>query len=609
MSTNSADQPKVPALASSAALHEVVVERSVKIPMRDGTRLDATVWRPRSAGRYPVLIERVGYELMARCGANAEYYARHGYVFVGQNVRGIYGSEGEYAFFGAGDTAPTVWWDGYDTIEWVAAQPWSTGDVGMVDGSYSGWTQYLVAPTRPPHLRALFVREAPGGISWYSVIFRGGAFWLAWLAFTMRHVAQDCLWPGDDSTPAARPASVRTAARNRLEQAIEEEDRWKRHLPLKACPPLDGIPEGRWHFDRLAHPEDGPYWEATNLSPHHAEVDVPIFHLGGWFDPVLPSTLGAFQGLRARGRSARCRQSQRLLIGPWVHGPEEVSQRQVGELDFGPEAVFDLNGHRLRWYDHWLKHEANGVMDGPLVRVFLMGANRWIDLADWPPPEIATAPMYLREGEGPTPESLNNGRLTFELPATAEQPDSFTYDPDDPVPSLTGCATDDLGPHDVRAVEGRLLTYTSAPLERDLAVIGPVRAVLYGLSSALDTDWVVRLCNVYPDGRSMSVCDGILRARFRESFREPQLMIPGQVYRFEVDLWATAQLFRVGHRLRVQVTSSDFPRYDRNLNTGGRFGEEVIGQVAVNSVLHDAQYPSHLLLPLVPAGTWTIVPS
>jgi putative CocE/NonD family hydrolase len=589
------------AASASPDLHEVSVERAVKIPMRDGTRLDATVWRPRAAGRYPVIIERVGYELMGRCRTNAEDFARHGYVFVGQNVRGIYASEGEYDSVGAVDNASAAWWDGYDTIEWAADQAWSTGDVGMVDGSYSGWTQYLVAPTRPPHLRALFVRAGPGATGLYPLIFRGGAFTLLWLGLVMRHVAQDCLWPGDESTPAIPSGQATVATHTRLEQAIEDEDRWKRHLPLKACPPLQGIPQARWYFDRLAHPEDGPYWQAADLSHYQPEVDVPIFHLAGWFDLCLPSTLGAFQGIRAAGRTARCRQSQRLLIGPWVHGPENVGQCQVGELDFGPDAEFDLVAFRRRWYDYWLKHEANGVMDGPVVQVFLMGANCWVDLPAWPPPDAAATPMYLREGEGLTSASLNTGELRFERPAAVERPDTFDYDPDDPVPSLIGLSLTDLGPRDFRPVEGRMLTYTSAPLENDLTVIGPVRAVLYGRSSAPDTDWIVRLCDVHPDGRSMSVCDGILRARFRESFRQPQVMTPGQVYRFDVDLWATAQLFRAGHRLRVHVTSSDFPRYDRNLNTGGAFGEEVVGRVAVNSVLHDAQHPSHLLLPVFPA--------
>jgi putative CocE/NonD family hydrolase len=264
-------------------------------------------------------------------------------------------------------------------------------------------------------------------------------------------------------------------------------------------------------------------------------------------------------------------------------------------MDF-PGAEFDWKAVRLRWFDYWLKGIDNGIMDSPVVRVFLMGQNRWLDLETWPPPELAYTPAYLREGAGRTDASLNNGLLTFALPGADERPDSFCYDPQDPVPSLV--ANFDHGPRDHRSLEGRMLTYTSAPLEDDLVVVGPVKAVLYALSSAPDTDWVVRLCDVYPDGRSMSVCDGILRARYRASLQQPELVVPGRIYRFEVDLLATAHCFKAGHCLRSHVTSSDFPRYDRNLNTGGPFGEETCGQAAVNTVFHDQVRPSHLILPV-----------
>ena len=227
-----------------------------------------------------------------------------------------------------------------------------------------------------------------------------------------------------------------------------------------------------------------------------------------------------------------------------------------------------------------------------------MGANRWLDSEAWPPAGAVATPLHLREGSGRDAASLNNGRLTLAPPDDAERPDSFVYDPADPVPSLL--IYPELGPRDHRPVEGRMLTYTTDPLERDLTVVGPVRAVLHGLSSAPDTDWVVRLCDVWPDGRSLSVCDGILRARFRDSLERPTLLHPGRLYRFEVDLWATAQVFAAGHRIRVQVTSSDFPRYDRNLNTGGPFGEEVRGRAAVNTVFHDAARASHVVLPVLP---------
>jgi len=233
------------------------------------------------------------------------------------------------------------------------------------------------------------------------------------------------------------------------------------------------------------------------------------------------------------------------------------------------------------------------------VRVFLMGANRWLEAESWPLPDITYQPMYLRAGTGQTADSLNNGNLTFALPDGEEPAESFLYDPVTPIESLLTYPL--LGPKDHRPVAGRMLTYTSQPLEHDLTVIGPVKAVLYAMSSAPDTDWVVRLCDVWPDGRSMSVCDGILRARYRDSFAQPALMQPDQVYRFEIDLQATAQVFQAGHQLRVEVTSSDFPRYDRNLNTGGAFGTEKQGQIAKNTLFHDGLRASHILLPIHPS--------
>jgi putative CocE/NonD family hydrolase len=226
-----------------------------------------------------------------------------------------------------------------------------------------------------------------------------------------------------------------------------------------------------------------------------------------------------------------------------------------------------------------------------------MGANRWLEMESWPPENITYRPMYFGQGTGKSEASLNNGELSFEPPQSSEKADSFGYDPEDPIPSLL--TYPELGPKDHRPVEGRMLTYTTQPLKQDLTIIGPVKAVLFGISTAPDTDWVVRLCDVWPDGRSMSVCDGILRARYRNSLERAEPMVPGQVYRFEVDLWSTAQVFKAGHRLRVEVTSSDFPRYDRNLNTGGPFGEETQGQVTVNIVLHDATYASHIMLPVM----------
>lgn len=577
----------MPSPDSPSPVYQVQVEHQVAIPMTDGTILRADVYRPRASGRYPVLVERVAYELAGRCRYAGEYYASRGYVVVGQNVRGRFASGGAFVPFR--DDGWSGHRDGYDTIQWAGKQPWSNASVGMLDGSYSGGTQYMLAPTQPPFLKALFVREGMSDI-YRDFVFRGGAYQLAlhrgWaMNETLAHVQY-------------RAVSDQAQALARLEQGANERDHWLHALPLCSCPPLEGLAD--WYFADLAHPEDGPYWEATRLSKHFHEVDIPILHLGGWFDVFLDSTLRCFQGVRAQGKSERCRKNQRLIIGPWIHGPSQAAASSVGELDYGPQASLDLFAYRLEWYEHWLKQRPSEIMESAPVRVFLMGANHWVEAESWPPSAITYQPLYLQAGRGQSSASLNQGRLTFERPAEGEPVESFLADPAAPIESQL--TYPELGPKDHRPVEGRMLTYTSQPLTHALTVMGPLKTVLYGASSAPDTDWVVRLCDVWPDGRSLSVSDGILRARYRDSLTQPALLHPGQMYRFEVGLQATAQVFEVGHQLRVEVTSSDFPRYDCNLNTGEAFGTGTQGQVAHNTVFYGGTKASHLLLPIFPGN-------
>ena len=473
---------------------------------------------------------------------------------------------------------------GPGTIEWAGTQPWSNGRVGMVDGSYSGITQYMIAPSRPPHLKALFAREASLN-PYFDFPYRSGAYQMhlhrKWTFETiLSHLQHETAPPG--SAPA----------RDRLAGALADWESWSRHRPVNHCPPLEGVAD--WYFEHLNHPNDGPYWWAINMGLNFHEVDVPILHLGAWFDILIDSTLRAFNGVRAHGRTAATRQSQRLVVGPWIHGPDNTNQQLVGELDFGPDARYVIQEERLAWYDYWLKGVENGVLDGPPIRIFLMGDNRWLDLEQWPPPGIDYQPLYLREGAADS--AANEGALSFTAPDAAESPASFVDDPDDPIPSLI--TYPEQGPTDHRPVEGRMLLYTSDVLTEDLTIIGPVKLVLYGLSSAVDTHWVARLSDVWPDGRSMSVCDGILAARYRNGGEQPELLTPGQIYRFEIDLWSTAQTFKAGHRVRLAIAGSDFPRYAQNMHTALPNGAAVRSEIAVNTVFHDGMRASHLLLPL-----------
>jgi putative CocE/NonD family hydrolase len=473
--------------------------------------------------------------------------------------------------------------DGYDTIEWAAVQPWSDGQVAAVGSCGSGMTALQTAPARPPHLKTLFV-NIPGSEKNYCYrnnvyrlsLHRGMAFW-----FRLLQLQHKTAPPGMGAT------------RRRLEAASENPEEmagWFRHLPLKSFPPAEGM--GAWYFQALDHPEDGSYWWRNDVAQKLTEISVPIMHLCGWFDFALGHNLDHFTDLQQNGHS-QC--GQRLLIGPWGH--LNLGDRVSGDVDFGPEAVVDIDHLQLEWFETWLKGIRNDALEGPPVRLFMMGENRWIEMDTWPPPTVDYQPFYFREGPGSSDASLNNGSLRFEKPSNEEKPDSLLYDPDQPIPSL---ASDiDSLPKDYRSLEHEMLTYTSEPLEQPFRVVGPVKATLYGCSSALDTDWVVRLCDVWPDGRSMSVCDGILRARFNHSAMDEELLVQNQVYKFDIDLWATAQTFLPGHKIRVQVTSSDFPRYDRNLNTGGPFGEEIQGKAAVNTVFHEPLRPSHILLPIM----------
>ena len=578
--------------AASSPNFETTVEKDVEVPMRDGTVLRANITRPDAPGPFPVLVDRTPYskEAGSEIAVNSpEFFARRGYVVVIQDVRGRFASEGD--FYPFRDDGAGVLRDGYDTIEWAAAQPWCDGKVGMIGGSYSGATQYRAALSRPPHLQAQFVRESSADY-YREWVYHGGAhehgFSLHWARLvTDQNLAQ--LVSGEEL--------VKQQALLDLVQA--DIDDWYERLPLYPCRFLTGLSD--WHNDFLAHPEDGPYWWELAVDRYHDQVETPIYHLGGWFDIFLAGTLKNYTGLRRQARTEAARRAQKLIIGPWVPGPAAVNASKAGDVDFGPEAARALNALRLPWFDHWLKGAENGILDEPPVRLFVMGRNEWRDEADWPLPDTRYANYYLHDSSsGSGVASLNDGGLSVEPPEGSEQPDSYTYDPDHPVPSIGGNTLGiPNGACDHRPVDERCLTYTSAPLTTELEVTGPVTAVLYAMSSALDTDWVVRLEDVHPNGYSRNLCDGILRARYRNSFQHPEPLEPGKVYRFEIDLWATSNAFLPGHRIRAAVTSSCFPRFDRNLNTGGRIHREAAGQVAINTVLHDELRPSHIVLPLI----------
>jgi putative CocE/NonD family hydrolase len=576
--------------------HEVGVERGLRVPLRDGTRLGAMLWRPTTPGRYPVLVERGPHRLEWRTGPAGEYYAARGYAVLGVNLRGCGESEGD--FRGPMPGAPPG--DGSDTVEWAASQAWSNGRVGMLCGSVSGFTQYQTAVEAPPHLSALLVRQA-GGFEVYRTFFRGGALGLAALQFVAADWARHRL---EGMSADRRPLAERRV--REFQAAIASAgQRWAEHptdprrrvalvaptslaerLPLAPHPFFAEIAD--FYNEVFAHPTPDAWWQEANLDRSADRVRVPICHLGGWFDGLVACTLEAFAAMRSR---AFARDEQRLIIGPWPHGPEKIGVTRVGARALGPNAALDFFAFRGRWYDHYLQDRLTGVAADPLVWVYLIGPDVWLGAETWPLPGVAATPWYLRAGDG-------DGRLAAEPPPGSEDPDRYRYDANDPVPSVAGGGPFGMGV-DQSPLESRLLTYTSPPLARPLALVGAVHAVLYAASSALDTDWVVKLTEVHPDGSSIVLSGGILRARYHAGFEHPALLEPDRPQRFQVELLPLAIVVPVGHRLRLTVTSSDFPAFDRNLNTGGPIGGEVAGQIATNAVFHDAAQPSRVVLPIL----------
>jgi putative CocE/NonD family hydrolase len=562
----------------------VVVDLDVPVPMRDGVTLRANVYRP-PEGRWPVLLTRLPYGKDLPVGSAAldpVQAVRQGYVVIVQDTRGRLASEGEFRPF------ETEADDGVDTIAWAAGLPYSDGQVGMYGLSYFGFTQWSAALRQPPALKAIVPF-----VTWCDPLnglaFRGGAFELGTTAHWSLQMGFDMLarqYRGDMQRMGAAFAS--------LAREIDElGPSGYASLPLAEFGPHRRQPMLPLVPERVAHPMDADALQTLTVAGKHERVQVPSFNIGGWFDIFLSDTIANFAAMRRQGRPSK------LLIGPWSH---TNYRSPVGELDFGfaSQASFinlqtDMTRLQLRWFDHWLKGVDTGLLAEPPIRLFVMGANVWRDEQEWPLARAAATPFYLRAEGG-----------LSQAPPDGESPDSYTYDPANPVPTHGGAVLMapefPPGPVDQQRIEARpdVLTYTTPPLEHDTEVTGPVCVQLWACSSAPDTDFVARLVDVYPDGRAFNLTDGIVRARYRDGSTE-SLLEPGQPYAFTIDLWATSNVFKAGHRIRLQVTSSNFPRWDRNPNTGHPFGQDAELRTARQTILHDREHPSHVLLPLAAA--------
>lgn len=553
--------------------HGCRILRHVSVPMRDGIALATTVYLPLAEGAYPTVLVRTAYNRVPMQGVG---FAQRGLAFAVQDVRGRYGSDGEWYPF-VHEAA-----DGEDTLNWLVEQPWCNGRVGMFGDSYLAGTQFYAALSGHPALVALNPRFMAGDC-WKRAYYCDGAFSLgltwSWLCF-------EC--SGRTSEAALMP--------------LYDVAGLLRSLPVAELDVASGAGVVPWYRDYVTHNRYDDLWRGTNVREDFGRVRAPMLLIGGWYDYYAGETCRNFAALRAQAPTPELRDSYRLLLGPWTHGISGATA--LGELDFGPAAL-EENGATERWLDCLLHGGSPADAQAAPARLFVMGVNQWRDEAEWPLARTRYEDWHLREG----------GRLGRELPGD-EAPDEYAYDPADPAqthggnhsigpynPGLYELAPP--GPFDQRQVEARpdVLTYTSEALAADLEVTGPVTVVLYAASSAPDTDFVARLTDVHPDGRSINLTEGVLRTRFREGvWGAPRPMEPGTVYEFVLDLDVTSNVFLAGHRIRLAVTSSNWPLWDRNLNTGLDPATDTTWRVAQQTIHHSRRYPSRVRLPVIPEG-------
>ncbi len=602
------------------------------VTVRDGVRLATDVYRPAQAGKpvegaFPVILERTPYDKAApsrselRVGETeamsrltvAEYFVRHGYVVVYQDCRGRYGSEGGFTKY-LDDAA-----DGYDTVAWIAQQPWCNGKIGTMGLSYAAHTQAALACLNPPGLACMFLDSGGFSNAYQGGIRQGGAFEMKQATWAYRQAL--------NSADAENPTTL---------AALEAEDMrdWFTRMPWRrGHSPIRWVPEYEdYLFEQWTAGTFGDYWKKAGIYAagfYDDFADVPMMHMSSWYDPYPRTATENYIGLSQRKKGP-----VRLLLGPWIHGDRIKSY--AGDVDFGPQSVIDGNlaedflALRLRWFDRWLRGVDNGVESEPAVRLFVMGGGtgrrnadgrmdhggRWRDAADWPLPETAFTNYYLQA----------DGSLGTEAPAEPEKALSFDYDPKNPVPSIGGSITSGAPvmeggafdqheserffgcrpPYLPLATRPDILVFQTEPLSEDVEVIGPIRVRLWISSNCPDTDFTAKLVDVYPPnadyprGFAMNITSGILRCRYRNSWEAPSMMTPGEVYDITVEAFPTANLFKAGHRIRLDISSSNFPHFDTNPNTGEPEGLSRRTRVATNSVWVDRARPSHVILPVVP---------
>ncbi|MBE7545404.1 MAG: CocE/NonD family hydrolase [Bryobacteraceae bacterium] len=602
---------------------DMLEARNIQIPARDGVMLGADLFFPArggmlAPGRHPVILERTPYGT-SRASLWAKEYVRHGYVVMVQNVRGRYSSGGTWR--GHVDDPN----DGFDTAAWIAAQPWSNGRIGTVGFSYSGATQHAMALGNAPALSAMIPVDAMSTYGRFGVRHRG-AFELRFINWIMAFGNS----PSGDSSPMYPDHFPGETAEARAEMAQLRKliPEYVRSLPLRrGVSRLRMAPEYEdWILKAMGHGDYDEYWRETGASVlDHIDrhKDVPAYHVTGWYDSwSLISTMNYEELSKAK------KSPQKLIVGPWTHGGQTLSH--AGDAEFGPEAALDFHAFQRRWFDRWLKGEPNGADGGAPVRIFVMGAGeprrtpegrlfvggRWREEKEWPLSRAKPTNYYLHA----------DGRLSPTLPGDAP-PSVYLFDPKDPVPTIGGNVSSEgllmkRGAIDQRcgpahwacrnslplSARSDVLVFQSEPLKEDMEVTGRLVVTLYASSSAVDTDFTAKLIDVYPPGRDypngveLNVGDSIVRARYRNSLQKAEMMEPGKPYKFTIEMYPTSLVFRKGHRIRVDISSSNFPRFDVNPNTGEPLNAQRRWKAAENSIYHDPGHPSHITLPVIPAS-------
>ncbi|MFQ5822338.1 MAG: CocE/NonD family hydrolase [Candidatus Heimdallarchaeota archaeon] len=568
----------------SQPTHKVKVAVNVEVPMRDETKLATDVYRPDVEGRFPAVLVRLPYgktEAYCEMPAYGRYFAKRGYVFVVQDVRGKYDSEGDpYPFTNEPD-------DGYMTQKWIATQPWFNGNLGTFGYSYYGYTQWASAPLRNPNLKTMITITTAADL-YGEWVYINGAFFLnavlGWLYACWGSKAM--LF--HDVEPDLIPINLK-------------------HLPLNTADEAAGqaVP---CYKDIVKHPNRDSYWKGKSNDYPFDQVAVPVLHIAGWYDIFLRGQLKDYVAMTKKAATPEARRNQKLVIAACHHGilafgsPEERGFGSGKNIDFGSNADPDINTLCLRWFDYWLKKKDNGIMDEPPVRIFTMGENVWRNENEWPLARTQYTKYYFHSN-GRANSMHGDGTLNTKAPETSEPPDTYVYDPNDPVPFAAEDPWYFIDTvKDQRIIEERddVLVYTMPPLKEAVKVTGPLSVKLYASSTAKDTDFTAKLVDVHPHGYAQYIQEGIIRARYRESREKPSLIEPGKTYEYTIDLWATSNLFKTGHKIRVEISSSNFPRFDRNPNTGHEFGMDAETIPATQKIYHDRKHPSHILLPIIP---------